>query len=210
MFVHSCNYTLVVLSNYCSWLQDCSLNSCSCSHLLHTVSCCLIVSVQRPGSEIAVYGTVTCESDIPKKCFSVTFCADDRKSMDYFNCKSCKINCEFVLMDVCKWWHWESAAVMMVFHSYSSEVIDSNVHVTFSEVMPLQYDSIEMYVLLRLPMRMNGMPLYFAVVLFYVCCPQGSPNRTRPNFTMCSELSHIWKLTSKIWDSSKTCGPKIF
>lgn len=50
--------------------------------------------MQRPGSEIAVYGTLTCESDIPKKCFSVTFCANDRQSMDYFNCKSCKINCE--------------------------------------------------------------------------------------------------------------------
>jgi len=37
-----------------------------------------------------------CESDIPKKCFSATFCADDHVSMDYFNCKSCKINCEIV------------------------------------------------------------------------------------------------------------------
>lgn len=46
----------------------------------------------RPGSEIALYGTIMCESDIPKKCFSITFVAEDRKTMDYFNCKSCKIN----------------------------------------------------------------------------------------------------------------------
>ena len=64
------------------------------SIVLHTDVC--LLWLQRPGSEIVVYGTVTCESDIPKKCFSTTFCADDHKSMDYFNCKSCKINCETV------------------------------------------------------------------------------------------------------------------
>jgi len=52
--------------------------------------------MQRPGSEIVLYGTVACQSDIPKKCFSTTFSADDRKAMDYFNCKSCRINCEIV------------------------------------------------------------------------------------------------------------------
>jgi len=82
--------------------QSCSLNSSS-AHLLHamkrTDDCTFCL--QRPGSEIAVYGTVTCESDIPKKCFSTTFCADDRQAMDYFNCKSCKINCEIVSR-VCK------------------------------------------------------------------------------------------------------------
>lgn len=98
-FVRSYNYIFSVCSDA---VQTAELLNSS-SHSLHTVqhtsygTSCL----QRPGSEIAVYGTVTCESDIPKKCFSTTFCADDRKAMDYFNCKSCKINCEIV-SHVCK------------------------------------------------------------------------------------------------------------
>lgn len=76
----------------------------SCPGVIVLPSACLPVMqfAIRPGSEIAVYGTVTCESDIPKKCFSTTFLAEDRKAMDYFNCKSCKINwiCR-PCMDVC-------------------------------------------------------------------------------------------------------------
>lgn len=46
----------------------------------------------KPGSEIAVYGVIRCESDLPKVCFASTFQATENKPMDYFKCKGCKLN----------------------------------------------------------------------------------------------------------------------
>jgi len=56
----------------------------------------------RPGSEITVYGTVRCESDVPKQCFSTTFHADQSQPMDYFACKNCSVKwiCR-PCMDIC-------------------------------------------------------------------------------------------------------------
>ena len=46
-------------------------------------------------------------------------------------------------------------------------------------------------------MRMHGMPLYFASVLFFFeRRPGGSPNRTQPNFCHMSRVSQISKWTS--------------
>ena len=43
-----------------------------------------------------MYGQVKFESDLPKVCFSTAFNADDKNPMDYFTCKTCKLNCMFV------------------------------------------------------------------------------------------------------------------
>jgi len=52
------------------------------------------VCIQRPGSEIAIYGTVRCESDLPKQCFATTFREGANNSMDYFHCKNCSAKCK--------------------------------------------------------------------------------------------------------------------
>ncbi|KAK2147004.1 hypothetical protein LSH36_574g01059 [Paralvinella palmiformis] len=50
----------------------------------------------QPGSEIAIFGQVVCESDLPKRCFAVTYKSENPSAIDYFTCKDCKINCHAV------------------------------------------------------------------------------------------------------------------
>ncbi len=46
----------------------------------------------KHGSEIAVYGLVRCESDMPKRCFAETFIVGSRQVVDYFSCRECSFN----------------------------------------------------------------------------------------------------------------------
>lgn len=43
----------------------------------------------KPGSEIAIYGNVKCESDLPKRCFVECFKNGEQQKCDYFLCKQC-------------------------------------------------------------------------------------------------------------------------
>ncbi|XP_033750123.1 uncharacterized protein LOC117334549 [Pecten maximus] len=43
----------------------------------------------KPGSEIAIYGKIVLESDMPKKCFRQVFQDGNPQSVDYFCCKRC-------------------------------------------------------------------------------------------------------------------------
>ncbi|XP_078315647.1 uncharacterized protein LOC111129789 isoform X2 [Crassostrea virginica] len=43
----------------------------------------------KPNSEIVIYGTLRCESDLPKRCFVQTFKKDEEQTVDYFQCKQC-------------------------------------------------------------------------------------------------------------------------
>ncbi|XP_021358562.1 E3 ubiquitin-protein ligase TRIM62-like [Mizuhopecten yessoensis] len=43
----------------------------------------------KPGSEIAIYGKIILESDMPKKCFQQVFEEGNPQSVDYFCCKQC-------------------------------------------------------------------------------------------------------------------------
>ncbi|KAI0215205.1 hypothetical protein LSAT2_032756 [Lamellibrachia satsuma] len=48
----------------------------------------------KPGSVVAVYGIVRCDSDRPKQCFAATFQNGVKtlQAVDYFTCCDCKIN----------------------------------------------------------------------------------------------------------------------
>ena len=46
----------------------------------------------KTGSVIAVYGHLTCESDMPKECFATTFRKGHGSIMDYFSCEECSLN----------------------------------------------------------------------------------------------------------------------
>ncbi|KAK2183371.1 hypothetical protein NP493_314g00012 [Ridgeia piscesae] len=50
----------------------------------------------KPGSVIALYGTVRCDSDRPKQCFAATFQQGSTtlQAVDYFTCCDCKFNCK--------------------------------------------------------------------------------------------------------------------
>ena len=62
--------------------------------LYYSYSKYLWIIFQKPGSEIAVYGTVKCESDLPKHCFATTFESGQSNRVDYFTCKDCSFNCK--------------------------------------------------------------------------------------------------------------------
>ncbi len=44
------------------------------------------------GSELQLMGPLQQQSDIPKKCFSVTFEKGKENVMDYYTCRDCKFN----------------------------------------------------------------------------------------------------------------------
>ncbi|XP_056023019.1 E3 ubiquitin-protein ligase TRIM38-like [Ostrea edulis] len=43
----------------------------------------------KPNSVIVIYGTLRCESDLPKRCFVKNFRKEEGQTMDYFQCKQC-------------------------------------------------------------------------------------------------------------------------
>lgn len=45
-----------------------------------------------PGTVIEIYGTIVCESDVPKPCMSLKFNKDDKKAYNYYSCETCSIN----------------------------------------------------------------------------------------------------------------------
>jgi len=77
-----------------------------------------------------VYGTITCESDIPKKCFSTTFLAEDRKAMDYFNCKTCKINCKI------------ACAVFLPFISVESHLLPLELNAVSQHISVIEFSDL--------------------------------------------------------------------
>ena len=70
-------------------------NNSVCYQIPNTDHSSLCMYLQKPGSEIALYGTVQCQSDLPKYCFASTFQKGEAQTVDYFTCKTCSINCKY-------------------------------------------------------------------------------------------------------------------
>ena len=52
--------------------------------------------LQKPGSQIVVYGSMKLQSDLPKKCFVEVFKKGEGQKVDYFSCQDCGFKCKWV------------------------------------------------------------------------------------------------------------------
>ena len=52
-------------------------------------------TLQKPGSQIVVCGSLKLESDLPKKCFVEVFKKGEGQKVDYFSCQDCGFKCKF-------------------------------------------------------------------------------------------------------------------
>ena len=48
---------------------------------------------KKPNSELVIFGKITFESDLPKRCFKYAFNATDKKPIDYYQCATCNLKC---------------------------------------------------------------------------------------------------------------------
>ena len=55
----------------------------------------MVFLLQKPGSQIVVYGSLKLESDLPKKCFVEVFKKGEGQKVDYFSCQDCGFKCKY-------------------------------------------------------------------------------------------------------------------